>query len=278
MSPASLALDIAPTTASTDWLPTGLAMADGLPFVEWQKMGATLATMELGVNWWIGDWLNYGERQYGEKYTQAITETGRRAQTLMNLAWVASRVEISRRREIVSWSVHAEVAKLDPAEQDRILDQAEAHGWSVRETREAVQSRQQALPSSGDSAATDPPQDREENRPTSEAEPAREEEEHPEYGAVPELDAHAELARALEESERLQAQIDVLSSDDTGRDLRQWMEKYARLESRLQQELTTSREAQRQATYYGELLKKIRQTLGVRQTQEILPKLREVVG
>jgi hypothetical protein len=67
--------------------------------------------------WWIGDWLNYGERAYGEKYAQGMAATGYELQTLTNMAWVAARVEISRRREILSWSHHAEVAALESDEQ-----------------------------------------------------------------------------------------------------------------------------------------------------------------
>src|SRR4030042_3269726 len=41
-----------------------------------------------------------------------------------NAAWVASRIESSRRREDLGWSCHAEVAPLEPADQDRWLDRA----------------------------------------------------------------------------------------------------------------------------------------------------------
>jgi N6-adenosine-specific RNA methylase IME4 len=51
---------------------------------------------------------------------------------------VASRVETSRRREVLSWSHHKEVAALEPAEQDAWLDRAEAEGWTRMDLRSAI--------------------------------------------------------------------------------------------------------------------------------------------
>lgn len=128
-------------------LPTGLVLDEGLSFTQWSAIGGALGTMERGLPWWIGDWVNYGERTYGEKYAQAIQETGREPQTLMNYAWVASRFEISRRRENLSWSHHEAVAGIeDVAERERLLDEAERHQWSRMALREAVSGRKKAIP------------------------------------------------------------------------------------------------------------------------------------
>jgi hypothetical protein len=45
----------------------GLLLRPGMDFAEWESLGHTLGRMEKAVQWWIGDWLNYGEREYGEK-------------------------------------------------------------------------------------------------------------------------------------------------------------------------------------------------------------------
>jgi hypothetical protein len=88
-----------------------------------------------------------------------------------------------------------------------------------------------------------------------------------------------ELEHAHSEIRRLEALNEAFASlDDTAAELKKLSERYARLEGRLNQELTTSREAQRQAKHQGETLKKIREALGVRQTQEILPKIRQLAG
>jgi hypothetical protein len=53
----------------------------------------------------------------------------------MNMAYVASRFEESRRRPGLSFSHHAELAGLAPEDQELWLDRAEAGGLSVRKLR-----------------------------------------------------------------------------------------------------------------------------------------------
>lgn len=117
---------------------TGLLMPEGMRFERWQALGQDLRKAAKGIQFWIGDWIRYGERHYGELYTQAIDATGRDAQTLMNYVYVAEHIEISRRRENVDFSTHAEVASLPPVEQDRILSKAESEDSSVRDVRKEV--------------------------------------------------------------------------------------------------------------------------------------------
>jgi len=128
--PTSLAL-----AAVGKWTRSGLILPKNLPFDEWSAIGETIQVAAESVMWWVGDWVNYGERAYGEKYTQAINETGCGSQTLMNAAWVSDRFEISRRREILTFSHHADVAALPPKQADQILDLAEAKNWSTRDLR-----------------------------------------------------------------------------------------------------------------------------------------------
>jgi ribosomal protein S16 len=98
------------------------------------------------------------------------------------------------------------------------------------------------------------------------------EEEHPEYGAAPEVDPAAELAHALEENQRLEA---ALAATDQGAELRRWIDKYARLEGRVQQLLQTEGELKKQNRRQTTLLKDIRAALGVERDSEILPALRK---
>lgn len=106
-----------------------------LSFDEWHEAGRQLQRLARSVNWLLGDWIAWGEHSYGEAYTQAIEETGLEQQTLLNVASVARRVDPERRRESLSWSHHAEVASLKPAEQDRWLEEAETEGYSVKRLR-----------------------------------------------------------------------------------------------------------------------------------------------
>jgi hypothetical protein len=61
--------------------------------------------------------------------------TGYDVQSLMNMSYVASRFEPSRRRPGLSFSHHAELAGLAPEDQELWLDRAEAGGLSVRALR-----------------------------------------------------------------------------------------------------------------------------------------------
>jgi phage N-6-adenine-methyltransferase len=117
---------------------TGLVIVGQPTLDEWTNFGKILNRIEGSIHWWIGDWLNYGERMYGEKYTQALDEMDYAYQTLRDDAWVAGKIELSRRRDNLSWSHHKEVASLEASDQDRLLDEAELQGWSRNELRKAI--------------------------------------------------------------------------------------------------------------------------------------------
>ena len=116
----------------------GLELPEGLSFEEWNGIGETLKGVERSLMWWIGDWLRYGERRYGEMYSQAIDATEKSYQTLANAKFVAGKVDVSRRRENLSWGHHAEVAALPEDVADRLLDAAEADGLSRNALRKRV--------------------------------------------------------------------------------------------------------------------------------------------
>ncbi len=110
----------------------------------WAECGRRLGVIGRGVAWWIGDWLRYGNAQFGEKYSRAARITGYDPQSLMNMAYVASRFPPERRRTAVSWSHHAEVAALPPAEQDEWLDFAQRNQLSVGSLRQELRSARRA--------------------------------------------------------------------------------------------------------------------------------------
>lgn len=110
---------------------TGLRLTKKVPFDTWEQIGNTLQVMEGSVQWWIGDWLNYGEKVYGEKYAQAINE--KQADTWKQYAWVASSVEKCTRVHNLPWSHHREVASLPPNEQTQWLSKAADNEWSHRD-------------------------------------------------------------------------------------------------------------------------------------------------
>lgn len=117
--------------------PTGLSLPADLSFEEWADYGERLFAMERGVMWAIGDWWRFGEHQYGERASAAL-DSRYSFQTFMNAGYVAGAVETSRRREVLSFSHHAEVAALPAEEQDYWLDQAESGEWSRNELRARI--------------------------------------------------------------------------------------------------------------------------------------------
>lgn len=108
-------------------------------FDEWLAMGRQLAAGSKVVNWWIGDWWAAGSHRYGERARAAADGIfGKEFQTIANAASVCRSFEGSRRREVLSFGHHAEVAALAPEKADEILSEAEREKWSVRDTRRAV--------------------------------------------------------------------------------------------------------------------------------------------
>jgi hypothetical protein len=120
-----------------------------MSFSEWAAHGRRLGVMGRGVGWWLGDWLRFGNAAYGERYGPAARMTGYDRQSLMNMVYVASRCEPSRRREKLSWSHHAEIAAFEPAEQDEWLDRAERDRLSVRDLREAIRTQRRGVKAEG---------------------------------------------------------------------------------------------------------------------------------
>ena len=86
-----------------------LDLPEDLEYSEWQEIGSVIQRAAKAVMWWIGDWLAYGEKQYGETFAKAAELTSYQIQTLKDAKWVAQRVEKSRRRDFLSWSHHKEV-------------------------------------------------------------------------------------------------------------------------------------------------------------------------
>jgi hypothetical protein len=121
---------------------TGLRVNGEPSDVEWDVAGACLLRAERALQFAMGDWwASYGQRRYYGERAQRVRQLlgseddGGLLQRFMNYAWVARRIEPSRRREDVSFSHHAEVAALEPPDQDRLLEQASANKWSVRRLR-----------------------------------------------------------------------------------------------------------------------------------------------
>lgn len=127
----------------------GLEIREGLPYEEWEKIGSGLRKIEGCIQFWIGDWLRYGERTYkgihSKQYDKAVEETGLERTTLQNIKNVAESISPSLRNERLSFNHHIAVAPLSPEEQKKWLEKAEEKNLSYRELRQEIKSSK-ALP------------------------------------------------------------------------------------------------------------------------------------
>ncbi|MEV0443319.1 LmbU family transcriptional regulator [Streptomyces spectabilis] len=117
---------------------TGLLLPEDFTFSRWQSTGRQLFLIADSSAWWLGDWLIFGRERYPDRYRQAISETGLDYKTLRNYAWVAGKIPFSRRRARLSFQHHAEVAALQPGQQDQWLSLAEQADWTRSDLRRAI--------------------------------------------------------------------------------------------------------------------------------------------
>jgi len=134
-----------PMKAGKSFRLTSLSLVvEGTPSLsEWQEAGRLLGKASGAVQWWIGDWLTYGNQKYGEMYKDAEKLTELENKTLRNFKYVASKVEMSLRRDILDWHHHALVASLNPKKQQYWLDKAEKGNgdgkpWKRKDLRRAI--------------------------------------------------------------------------------------------------------------------------------------------
>lgn len=126
----------------------GLMLPEDLTFDNWLKIIEVVKKVEGCVQWWLGDALNFGERKYGEKYSQALDETEYEYGTLRNICYVSNQIEMSLRSDNLTWHHHKEVAVLsDKNEQAKFLEIAERDNLSVRELRKAVRDYKKSITS-----------------------------------------------------------------------------------------------------------------------------------
>lgn len=116
-----------------------------MTFDEWAALGHRIAVIASVSAWSLGDWLNFGEEVFGERYRTAIEATRFDYQTLRNYAWVSRAFALSRRRDKLSFAHHAEVAALPEPAQELWLSRAERERWSRNELRGRLRAERRAL-------------------------------------------------------------------------------------------------------------------------------------
>lgn len=118
---------------------------------QWLLEGKRLGAISRCSPWCIGDWIRYGESRWGETYTEPARITGHDPKTLRNYAWVARSVDLSLRRDNLTFSHHELVASLTPDEQRRWLDVASENRMSVDDLRLALRTSRREQHDASDS-------------------------------------------------------------------------------------------------------------------------------
>lgn len=90
----------------------------------WMRAGSHFGRTGRFYQWWVGDWLLYGNRRWGDQYRRASRVTGYDTSSLRNMVWVSSRFDVPRRRTDLSFGHHKLVAQMPGEEQEWWLDRA----------------------------------------------------------------------------------------------------------------------------------------------------------
>ncbi len=138
------------TLSTVAWRPAG-----DLGQAGWLSAGRRLGAIGRCSQWWIGDWVRYGTARWGERYAEAARVTGYDVASLRNMAWVASRFDLSLRSDKLSWSHHVLLAPLEPEEQRRWLERAQAERLSVADLRLELRAARRGA-SGGEAQPRDP--------------------------------------------------------------------------------------------------------------------------
>src|SRR5678815_5157560 len=140
-----------------------LKLPDGLSLDDWKLVGRRLIRCKDSLQFWIGDWINYGKSNYGDTYTDAMEVFGDEAKaegggygydqhSLECFASVARKVEPSIRIELLSFGHHQVVASKPPELQSKWLKDALDNDWSVSDLNAHIRASEKNKAVNGTSA------------------------------------------------------------------------------------------------------------------------------
>lgn len=117
----------------------GIQFNGELSFEEWNAIGDQIIPMAKSIGFMVGDWINYGEKRYGEKYKEAIRRSGLTKETLFQYSHVARRVQILERSKVLDFCHHIVLARLKTPEEQRYwVKVAEDEKMSVRRLKKSL--------------------------------------------------------------------------------------------------------------------------------------------
>lgn len=137
---------------------TGLNIAPSMPFLVWEGLGNHLVVLQDALPFLIGDWLNFGELEFGEDAAQAYQEHWQRKEaTLRKYQWVCGKVHRDLRMKMASefdahaltFSHYEAVSSFKADVQEALLRESASNEWSVRSLKAAVRDYKAAEKANG---------------------------------------------------------------------------------------------------------------------------------
>lgn len=122
-----------------------LAIDPGISFNDWRRYGETLFAAEGALQWYLGDWWNFGQDAFAMDYHAGIVEISHAHSTVLEFGRVARAFpprrlsQVAYRISEVSWSHHQQLASIkDPEERMAWLEDVLRKGWSRAQLRDEL--------------------------------------------------------------------------------------------------------------------------------------------
>ena len=139
-------LTLAPGIVATD---ETLVIPELYTFDQWKTLGDVLRTIEKANQFWVGDWVNFGDDKFPDMVKQTAEELGYDIQTIRSYARVARKFVNAPRG--ASFSHYEAVASLAGPVADRLIEEAVSNKLSVRELEAEVREyKQEHTPAKSD--------------------------------------------------------------------------------------------------------------------------------
>jgi len=103
----------------------GLKIAEETPLEEVLRIMDWATAMSDHIGFMVGDVINFGQAKWGDKYAQAMEQTGRAYSTLAHYAMTARRIPAPQRQKALTFSAHREILRLgDEKKVETVLKEA----------------------------------------------------------------------------------------------------------------------------------------------------------
>jgi hypothetical protein len=130
------------TFTENQWIPP----EGSIPYEEWEKaldrLKAERERTEKKLDsllWWISDFLNYGEGEYRERMSQALSATDYKKGTLQTVQWIGGSIQGDLRGMTSFWKTQPAAGLKDESKKRTVLEKAREEDLSYREIQEEVE-------------------------------------------------------------------------------------------------------------------------------------------